>query len=472
MGSSNCNLKCTYCYINKNCSFSNYDKIIRKAWENEEYLDTVQKVLSKMGQDPRTITDFQLWGGEPTLHMPLIAKNGAKLGKMFPNINHFLIPTNWYCLDIKALVDFIYDIGVNLNFREKSEEYLNFHIQCSIDGPPGDFTKYGHDVDWNIYQQNFDKFCEYVQTKGIFQNVNIVFAICPTASQEIILKNLNTYDKISSFKEHVQKVIDYVLEKTQDINNVQIILSNRFMTPRMAISQTTTLEEAVAIQPMVRMLEYCNFEKKINIFEHANEIQSFRNVQAEQTYLQRNHECPESNEQALTIMPDGTIAECPCTFLQNLDSYRQELLDNKEYWEYKSALIRMPNFYNPLEENQQADDYHNWYVYGGYLGTNSTYANLNLSMGYEMALSHQIDPIYKTNPDLLIKHYLADFMTAECYREHVNLTHNHFLADHNVFRRWFNGYTEYGYNNHLDGIKQEFKKILEKHNGNDLSELG
>jgi hypothetical protein len=110
---------------------------------------------------------------------------------------------------------------------------------------------------------------------------------------------------------------------------------------------------------------------------------------AEPLYLYRNHECPESNETSLTIMPDGTIAECPCTFLQNLESYREELLKNKEYWEYKSTLIRLPNFYNPLKENIEDDNYHNWYVFnGGYLGTNSTYANLNLSMGYEMALSH------------------------------------------------------------------------------------
>jgi hypothetical protein len=52
---------------------------------------------------------------------------------------------------------------------------------------------------------------------------------------------------------------------------------------------------------------------------------------------------------------------------------------------------------------------------------------------------------------------MADFMTAECYREHVNVTHNHFLTDHNMFRRWFNGYTEYGYNDHMSKIKKEFK---------------
>ena len=37
-------------------------------------------------------------------------------------------------------------------------------------------------------------------------------------------------------------------------------------------------------------------------------------------------------------------------------------MQNKEYWEYKSTLIREPNFYNPLYENIEQDQYHNWYV--------------------------------------------------------------------------------------------------------------
>ena len=45
MGSSSCDLKCSYCYINKNCSFFDYDKIIKKAWENGEYIDTIKKVF-------------------------------------------------------------------------------------------------------------------------------------------------------------------------------------------------------------------------------------------------------------------------------------------------------------------------------------------------------------------------------------------------------------------------------------------
>lgn len=465
MGSSSCDLKCSYCYINKNCAFFDYDKQIREAWETGAYLKTVQAVFSALDQSPSTITDLQLWGGEPTLHMPLIAKQGQALGELFPNITHFLIPTNWYNLDIKALVDFIYGLDKGIKPREKPENHLNFHIQASIDGPPGELNKSGHAVDWETYKKNFDVFCKYLKEYGKLNNITIVFSSCGTTTQHLLLKNLTTYDQISEFRNFYNKVNSYILTEIEKIKDVQLVLSARLWTPRIAISQTTTTEEAVELEKIIRLFEYHDYITDTQSFSDANEIQLFRDCQGESFYVNRNHECPESNEQALTIMPDGTIAECPCTFLQNLETYKQELLEHKDYWEYKSALIREPNFYNPLQKNEEKDKYHSWYVFnGGYLGTQSTYANLNLSMAYEMALSRQIDYQYVLNPELLMNHYLANFMTAECYREHVNVTHNHFLTDHNMIRRWFNGFTHYSYNDHLEKIKLNFNNFMEKYN--------
>ena len=83
-------------------------------------------------------------------------------------------------------------------------------------------------------------------------------------------------------------------------------------------------------------------------------------------------------------------------------------------------------FYNPLtDQGSDKEKYHDWYVYGaGYLGTHSTYINLNFNMAREMALSHQIDNNYIINESLLLDHYLAAFLTAECYRENLNNYHN------------------------------------------------
>lgn len=471
MGSSSCDLKCSYCYITKNCSFYNYDSIVKEAWKSGSYLTTIKQVFQKLDADPTQVKDLEFWGGEPTLHIKEMASQGKALGQLFPEVDFVLIPTNWYQINMQELVNFIYNFNDGVSPRLKNiSEKVNFHLQLSIDGPPGDFNTYGHKVPWDTYKKQFDDFCFYLKEKENsgkqLNNVNIIFAISGTSQQKYILKNLNTLDKIKEFQNYIKKVCKYVNDELKQFKNIDIFLGTPIWTPTIAIPDSTSIEEALELNKIVLMLEYSDYINGIKPYTiDANEIQSFHATYGELNILERNHECPESNEHAITLMPDGTIAECPCTFLQNLDSYKQELLNNKQYWEYKSCLIRDGSFYNPLLGDKKLDDYHNWYVYGGgFIGTNSTYASLNLNMAYEMALSRQIDYNYALNPELLMKHYMGIFTTAECYRENVNVTHNHFLTDHNVFRRWYNGHAELGYKDHREKIKKIMENVLKGEN--------
>ena len=58
MGSSSCDLKCSYCYISKNCSFYNYDEVIKKAWEDGSYLKNTKEVFKKLNSDPLLVDDL------------------------------------------------------------------------------------------------------------------------------------------------------------------------------------------------------------------------------------------------------------------------------------------------------------------------------------------------------------------------------------------------------------------------------
>lgn len=471
MGSSNCNLKCSYCYITKNCTFHNYDKIVRQAWDTGSYLSTIKKVFNILKSDPKDIKDLEFWGGEPTLHLDVLSKQGKLIGELFPNIEFLLIPTNWYQINMKHLVDFIYNLDKGIAPR-KEDSQLNFHLQASIDGPPGDFNTYGHHVDWNQYKKQFDDFCFYLKQKEQkLNNIKIILTISATSQQQYILKNLKTYEQILDFSTYIKKACEYINTQLKQLSNLTIFLNTNIWTPTIAIPATTSLEESFELEKIVKIINYHDYVNNISYSSlDANSIQLFHGAQGEQLYLNRNHECPESNEHAITLMPDGTIAECPCTFLHNLEEYKKELLNEKNYWEYKSCLIRDGSFYNPLEKNLEKDKFHAWYVYGGgFLGTQSTYANLNLCMAYEMALSRQIDYNYALNPQLLIDHYIANFTTSECYRENVNVTHNHFLTDHNMFRRWYNGFTEYAYNDHKNKIYKIFENILKGEDNFDSS---
>lgn len=467
LGASDCDLGCSYCYLGKNCTFKQQDKYILNSWIDGSYLNNVEQVFKVLNSDPKNLKSFQLWGGEPTYHIKELqqANCGTLIGKIFPNITHFLMPTNFSNTNIKYLIDFIYDIDKELTPREnKRTAQLTYHIQCSIDGPPGDFNTYGHKVPWEKYLNNFNELFEYLKTKEKLNNTIIDIDICPTSTQELILKNLNTYEKIKDFRQYVDNICLTLYKKAQEIKNIaKVSIMTRFWYPRIAISQTTSTEEALEIEKIVKLLDVCEYQENSFNLERGDLANFYHDCSAVTMYDFRNHECVESNEHSITLMPDGTIAQCPCMFFQNLPEFKDEYLKNKDYWEYKSTLIRSGCFYNPLtDKGTKKETDHYWYVYGGgYLGTTSTYINLNYNMAREMALSHQIDPNYIIDEDKLLDHYLAAFLTAECYRENINNYHNYYIADINQFRRWFNGITELSYNTYQNHLKFVLEKECE-----------
>lgn len=457
LGASDCDLGCSYCYLGKNCTFRKQDSNIVQAWVDGSYLDNTKKVLEVFKSDPKQVISFQLWGGEPLLHINTLqqAQAGTKIGQLFPNLMDFLIPTNFNNTDVEALIDFVYDLDKELTPRTDGFKCA-FHIQGSIDGPPGDFNTYGHKVPWEKYMNNYDRIFEHLKTKDKLNNTEIYLNICPCSSQDLILKNLNTYEKIKDFRKYYDDFVLYLINRYEEVKDICTIrIQTKSFYPRIAISQTTTSEEAMEIEKIMRLFDVCEYQEKAYVIDKVSNANFYHDTTGITRYANRNHECVESNEHSITLMPDGTIAQCPCLFFQNLEEFKNEYLKQNNFWDYKSTLIRENCFYNPLKESdlKKIKD-HDWYVRGGgYLGTHSTYINLNFNMAREMALSYQIDPNYVLDEELLLDHYLAAFQTAECYRENINCYHNFYIADINQFRRWFNGSTEYCFNTFKNTLK-------------------
>lgn len=461
LGASDCDLSCSYCYLGKNCAFKDQDQNIINAWKDGSYLENIKKVLDFFNSDPKEVRSFQLWGGEPLLHIDILQQNkiGTKIGQLFPELLEFLIPTNFNNTNIEAIIDFIYDLDKELSPRTTGSlnPQCQFHIQASIDGPPGDFNTHGHQVSWDKYMMNYNKLFDYIKTKKEkLNNIILQLNICPCSSQHLILKNLNTYDKIKNFRKHYDDFVIYLTERAKEIKDeCTVIVQTKHFYPRIAISQTTTSEEAMEIEKIVRLFDICEYQEKSYVIDKGDNANFYHDTTGITCYHSRNHECVESNETSVTLMPDGTIAQCPCLFFQDLEEFKNHYLENKDYWNYKSTLIRSNCFLNPLKDSdiKKIKD-HDWYVRGGgYLGTHSTYINLNFNMVREMALSHQIDPNYIINEELLLDHYLGSFLNTECYRENIECYHNFYIADINLFRRWFNGTTEYCYNTFKNMLK-------------------
>jgi hypothetical protein len=68
------------------------------------------------------------------------------------------------------------------------------------------------------------------------------------------------------------------------------------------------------IEKMIRLFDICEYQEKAYVIDKTSNANFYHDSTGVTCYLNRNHECVESNEFSVTLMPDGTIAQCPCLF--------------------------------------------------------------------------------------------------------------------------------------------------------------
>jgi len=84
-GAAKCTLECNYCYIRKTDDINEMDKEIVEWLINP----TLPEIIN--GEAVQSLT---LWGGEPSLHLDVIAKNIEKYKKLLPNLKTFTMSSN------------------------------------------------------------------------------------------------------------------------------------------------------------------------------------------------------------------------------------------------------------------------------------------------------------------------------------------------------------------------------------------
>lgn len=127
-----CNLKCTYCYIEK-CQepLHELDKIVEKNHKNLDYVNMIKNDFSD--EDKNNISSIELWGGEPLLFMERFTDTLDEYFKVLPKLNTFFFSTN---MTIPNSVEKIQNLITKLiENGKKYNKKIKLHIQVSIDGP-------------------------------------------------------------------------------------------------------------------------------------------------------------------------------------------------------------------------------------------------------------------------------------------------------------------------------------------------
>lgn len=456
ISNSTCDMKCEFCFLRKNKTFTNYNKIVQEKWKNGEYVKNIKKLFSFFKSDPKKVRTLEFWGGETLLNIKTLLPSMEELISFFSEIETFVIPTNGLNTNIKDLCQLISIIDKNLSKRDK--RLLHFHIQLSIDGMPNSIImKEGHNGDWDKYKKNFDELCEELN-KIELKNTSVDIVFLGNASDKNWINSFKDYKDLKELIQFWNKVNKYVNDKIKENKNKHNMLTIMNDLPKIALPHHFNLEEILNLEKIIRLNDYVVYQEK-GLYEYnQTPAETFYPGDATFIYGLANYECPEADQNSITILPDGTVPFCPCAYLQHLPEYQKEVLEKEDYKSYKNCLIYSYYFFNPLTATEEEIEKHKWYMLNsGIKDTYFPYIYYSYNMAKELALSRQIDFNYFLDDALLFEEITAASTIGECRRENLNYTNIPYLTDENLIRTWLNGYTQYYKRLFLTQLKERMK---------------
>ena len=441
ISSAKCNLNCNFCYLHKNQSYVNFNKIIIESWENQTYINNVAKSLDKLEVDFNLIDTISLWGGEPLLSIDKLIPSIKNFYKFFPNISYWKTSTN-FTINIQNLINFILEI----------EKYTNqntiFSLQLSIDGPEGIFTENGHNVSWETYKKQFEKLISNLNNINL-QKINLDIFLKSTIEEQLYLKYFSNLKNMENYYDNMLKLQNYV---NSLIINKNIHWSSSIHFPAPSIPSNASSEDGLLYNKIARSWQYLKKNKFKNINQNIELYRGIGRIDNAINLFDQNHECAELKN-ALTFWPDGTIVECAGCFMLPNKEYQQELIDNNEDDEFKIAKIGEATSYNPLLMSVEEIELHDWFTLNGFRNNYSTYYNLMLGLCHELALSGQIAEKYGIDDEITLKHISLVLQYIGCTRENIKTTKIPYLCQPATYRKFFNGLIDYVSEQQINKLK-------------------
>lgn len=447
--SSACNLNCSFCYLHKDKILTEYDKEILQAWKEKTYISTVLNSILKFDANPYDIKEVQFWGGETLLHINELKENIQELYTYFPNIQKYLIPTNW-TIHIKEFFEFIKELD------KYALPNTDFAVQLSIDGPKG-YSESGHNVSFETYKKNIKLFADLVNNYKL-KNVKLRFSINATISKELYLNKLFDYNEIKNYVQQMTELTSYINEC---FVSESCAINTNHVFPGLSLPATETVEEGLKLTSINRLWEYVYMnEFKNNTWNNLHDKYFYFGIQNFNLKEDINSKDPYCGQLkvGLTFLPDGTIVECSSAYIDPNEKYQQECLELNDKDRYLASKLHASLSINPLTASEYDLKKFKWSVINGIRDTEKTSKYFHYNICKELAKSGQISQKYLYDKELLIKHLEIIAGPSTCMYENINTTKNPLISNPSNFRRYLNGLAEYVYDNQkIEILKAEIK---------------
>lgn len=425
-----CNLKCTYCYIDKSPALVKIDKILNDSYEGDYYFNFMKEMF-----DQYQLSRIEFWGGEPSYGVYRALPTVEKALDFFPNLNNFFMSTN---LTTPTCVDDLINL-FKISEKHPERQFI-FELQLSIDGPT------------EINDMNRGKYTTEKFTKNFMSlllksrdfltahpNVTIEAHFKPTLDGASIMK-LQTKESIIEYFQF--------LDKYKEIADKLYTPNFEFSPslPNTATPSPHTTEEGRAFANFCHLLNIINEENKTkHYFYYYNEIMPFRRIQGGYDYNDTKTvggcgACG-TGSVILGLLPNKMISGCHNGFVELLADYKEHMPTEEESVLDVNLFSNYSNKNNLIFTQEEYEKYERQMK--PYQCYESRFQLTELSsIIRQMAYAHQIDEKYLDPKEAIRGARFIGFVTANCMRDNIGVTSSKYLFQLGFIRLFLNGARE------------------------------
>lgn len=431
-----CNLRCSYCFLHDLASHKDLDTQIKQALQDGSYANTCVKVLQADGNNPLDITTIGCWGGESTLHLPVLIESLHYWKTAFPNLEVWSFITNG-SYKAQDMFDFLLkmdELGINV-----------LEIQTSLDGPQEVNDARGISV-----EKILSTLCDLIDLLNTVKLKNTKLNLTFKSTTWV-----TTYNQIHQTKESATKYYKFWADEV--IARLESHKNNLNMIGLLGVSPLD-----IAYQFDYTQQDGLNFAHSLRVYNSLDWEDIGKNVPKEYPPLQdflsyfihftrytensirltsHNYYCG-AYTHGRFIRVDGAVLGCLGSLFADNEQFLNQIkvTEPLEYNLFKNTNKHF--IYKPLEMSKEEQK-----TFLNHINTFDNYAyfiaQTSSSIMYDLAYCNQIDPSYLYDTEKRIRHayLLAD--KNSCWFNNLKQTGSLYIALPGVYRLLCNGALDY-----------------------------
>lgn len=428
-----CNLKCTYCYIDKSPVLQKIDDMLVETYKTDYFYNFMIKVFP----DPKQLESIEFWGGEPSYGLVRAINTVEKALNYYHNLNEFMMSTN---LTTETWLDDF--TGFLRLFKKYPERRIRFDLQLSLDGPTyindanrgqGVTEKFTKNFSKLIF--NVDKILEEIP------NLSIHAHFKPTLDNSSIhsLQNKEDIKNYFLFFETYKAMADDVIHNPRW--NLYLPL------PNTAVPTPHTTQDGKLFANLCKLAYELSVEnEEKHYFKYFNNIVPFSTRNLHPLYCM-NEGCGTcgTGSAVVGLLPNNLISVCHNGFVDLLSEYKEKAKKNAD-----SGIHSIDNnlFVEKDVNNQIAytlEEYENKYehIVNCYHGEALFQTTEVASYIQMLANIGQVDKQYSEPKKAVEAAHFIFQSTSSCLRDNLGATGSRYLLHPGLIKLMLNGAKEY-----------------------------